>query len=88
MLALGRITDEEAARVRAATDEHERQSALRAIRVRHASERAEAAVAEGRVDRPEVDVALERLAAAGDASSVRRLLAGSAHRDRPESGLR
>lgn len=77
MLARGRVTRDEAARVRAATDDGERQAALAAIRLRHASERAEQAVAEGRVSRADADAALARLAAGGDASAIRRLLAGS-----------
>lgn len=76
MLARGRITPDEAARVRAAADERERQAALTAIRLRHATARADTAVGEGRISRRDADEALGLLALGGDTTVVRRLLAG------------
>ena len=76
MVAMGRITSEEATRVRAARDEAEKHAALTAIRVRHVQDRVEAALAEGRIEPDEADDVLRRLAEGEDPTVVHRLLRG------------
>ncbi len=61
MLAAGRVTDEEAKRVRAAADSGERDEAVREIRLRHARARIGAEVRDGRVTQDEADLILRRL---------------------------
>jgi|SRR5215204_701220 len=83
MLARGRITPEEANRVRDAKDQAEQHAALTAIRTRHARDRVAAAMAEGRIQADEADEVLQRLAEGEDPKAVRRLLHGmTAGRDR------
>ena len=74
MLAAGRVTAEEAARVNAAEDGPEVEAALVAIRRRHATERVQAELAAGRLDKREADSFLERLAAGEDPETLRGLL--------------
>lgn len=74
MLAAGRVTAEEAGRVNAAADEREVEAALAAIRRRHVTERVQADVAAGRMDRREADSVLERLADGDDPQTLRGLL--------------
>jgi len=81
MLALGRITPEEAARVRSASSAEERSGALAAIRLRHAGERLAVGVEEGRLTGEEAHDALEQLAHGGDATDVRQLLGRRGHPD-------
>jgi hypothetical protein len=61
MVASGRITPEEAARLRAAEGTPEFEGAVSAIRVRHASAHVEAAVADGAMGQEEADGHLGRL---------------------------
>lgn len=61
MVAAGRVTDEEAERVRAAADSGERDEAVREIRLRHARARVGAEVRDGRVTQDEADLILRRL---------------------------
>jgi hypothetical protein len=61
MVESGRVTDDEAARLRAATGPQEIDHAVGAIRARHAGARLDAAVAGGDMSREEADGFLERL---------------------------
>lgn len=86
MLAAGRITAEEAARVRAAEDGAELESALMAIRLRHARERLRSAVDSGRMSQGEADLFLERVAQGEDPRSLRSLLHGRNEREPRSTG--
>jgi hypothetical protein len=61
MVASGRITDEEAAQLRAAEGKPEFDTVVGAIRARHAGTHMEAAVAEGDMSQEEADGYLARL---------------------------
>ena len=61
MVASGRLTAEEAARLNAAPDPDRAEAVLRDIRARHAGERLDVAVAEGAMTRAEADEVLERV---------------------------
>lgn len=61
LVAAGRLTADEARRLRAAPDVSRAEQVLREIRTRHASERLDAAVAEGAMSRQEADDLLERV---------------------------
>jgi hypothetical protein len=61
MVESGRLTPEEAERLRGATDSSEFNGAVREIRVRHAGMQLDAAVADGRTTRVEADGFLDRL---------------------------
>ncbi len=61
MVAAGRITDEEAAQLRAAEGTPEFDAVVGAIRARHAGAHMEAAVAEGDMNQAEADGYLARL---------------------------
>jgi hypothetical protein len=61
MVASGRITPEEAARLRAAAGTSDFDSAMGEIRGRHARVHADAAVAAGRLSREEADATLDRV---------------------------
>jgi hypothetical protein len=61
MVEAGRVTDEEAERVRTAADSGERDEAVRGIRLRHARARVGAEVRDGRVTQDEADLILRRL---------------------------
>jgi len=61
MVESGRVTEGEAARLRAATGPGEIERAVGAIRLRHAGARLDAAVADGDMSREEADGFLERL---------------------------
>jgi Ni,Fe-hydrogenase III small subunit len=73
MVASGRITQEEAARVRAAGESSEFDVAVREIRLRHARERLDQVVEDGRVTKAEADALRERLNKGDDPRIVRRL---------------
>lgn len=79
MVVAGRVTPNEAARMREARDETERAAALTAIRCRHATERINTAVAAGDISREEADKLLARLAAGEDPTALRPVLP-KAHR--------
>lgn len=61
LVASGRLTADEAERLRTAPDVSRAEQVVREIRARHASERLDAAVAEGAMSRPEADDLLERV---------------------------
>ncbi|HEX3393098.1 MAG TPA: hypothetical protein VHS52_01110 [Acidimicrobiales bacterium] len=61
MVESGRVTEDEAARLRAADGPQEIDHAVGAIRLRHAGARLDAAVADGDMSREEADGFLERL---------------------------
>jgi hypothetical protein len=73
MVESGRITQEEAARVRAAGESSEFDVAVREIRLRHARERLDQVVEDGRVTKAEADDLRERLNKGDDPRIVRRL---------------
>ena len=61
MVEAGRVTGEEAERVRAAADSGELDDAVREIRLRHARARVGAELRDGRVTQDEADLILQRL---------------------------
>lgn len=61
LVSSGRLTPEEAERLRSADDQRSAMQVVRDIRSRHASERLGAAVAEGSVGREEADAILGRI---------------------------
>ncbi len=61
MVEAGRVTVEEAQRVRSAADSEELDHAVRAIRLRHARARFEAEVRDGGMSADEAQVILQRL---------------------------
>ena len=61
LVASGRLTPEEAERLRAADDHADAMQVVRDVRTRHASERLDAAVAEGSVSRGEADTIIGRI---------------------------
>lgn len=61
MVASGRLTSEEAERLRGAPDLPGAEAVLRTIRARHAGERLDAAVAEGAMTRQEADDILKQV---------------------------
>ncbi len=74
MLAAGRITPEEAASVRLAEDDRARESALGAIRLRHARERVQVAVVSGEMSEGDAAAFLERVANGEEPKALRALL--------------
>ena len=70
LLAAGRITTEEAARVRAADDPAELDLFIRAIQRRHATEWVDRQVATGRLDPEAADAMRRRLAAGEDPRAI------------------
>jgi hypothetical protein len=88
MVAAGRVTPDEAARVRAANSEHERAAALRSIRERHATERVRTAVDEGRLEPAEADDIVQRLRAGEDAHHLRRRILASKNEPAPSDDER
>jgi hypothetical protein len=76
MVASGRVTEEEAARVRAAGNPEEVNAAMGGIRVRHATPRIAAAVANGKMTQAEADTALAQLRAGEPPRSLRAHLGG------------
>jgi hypothetical protein len=82
------VTPDEVARVRAATNEREREAALRAIRERHASERVRTAVDEGRLESAEADEILQRLRAGKDPHQLRRRIRATKNEPSPSDDRR
>jgi polyhydroxyalkanoate synthesis regulator phasin len=76
MVATGRVTEEEAARLRACAGTVEFGPALAAIRARHAAVHTEAAVREGRMTQDEADAALDRVRSGEHSGSLRRHIKG------------
>jgi hypothetical protein len=75
MVESGQVTATEATQLRAATDEVEFENAVRAIRVRHASAKLDAAVAGGHMTRKEAEGHLARLKNGEHPESLRADLA-------------
>jgi hypothetical protein len=73
MLAAGRITADEAERVRAAPNTGDLDAVVDEIRRRHAAEWAAAAVANGRITDEEASEILAALERGDDVQSIRRL---------------
>jgi hypothetical protein len=76
MVVSGRVTQEDAARLRAAGDSVEFDVAVREIRVRHATPKLVAAVEVGKMTQAEADRALAGLRAGEHSSSLRARLHG------------
>ncbi len=79
MVASGRVTETEAARLRAAAEPDQFDEAVRGIRVRHAAARLEAAVEGGQMTQEEAAGYLERLRKGEHPRSLRTHL-GKLHR--------
>lgn len=75
MVESGRLTAEEAARLKAAPDPGRAEAVLRVIRARHAAERLDVAVAEGAMTRAEADEVLERVRGGEHSRNLRSHLA-------------
>ena len=74
LLAAGRITADEAAAIRRAVEAgDDLETAVRAVRLRHAREWVTTAVAQGRLTQADADEALARLEAGEDPSVLRDL---------------
>ncbi|MFN2608770.1 MAG: hypothetical protein ABR511_12915 [Acidimicrobiales bacterium] len=73
MVAAGRVTEAEAAAVRAADAAGDAEPAIRRIQARHATEWINAAVDKGRLSRVEADEALARLDRGEDPALLRGL---------------
>jgi hypothetical protein len=74
MVASGRLTEDEAQRLRAAAGPSEFNNAVRDIRLRHAGMKLDAAVADGSLDRPEAERLLDRLKQGEHGRSLRAYL--------------
>ena|SRR5215472_6758597 len=74
MVELGRVTQDEADRLRAATEPAEVEAVVREIRDRHAGERLRAAVERGRLTGAEADGLAARLRAGEDPRALRTRL--------------
>ncbi|HMG25974.1 MAG TPA: hypothetical protein VKH36_04080 [Acidimicrobiia bacterium] len=82
MLEAGRVTEEEAERVRSATGSDDVDDAVGEIRVRHATEWLDEAVGKGRLTAEEAATVLDRLKNGEDPSALRGLLRGRRSRAR------
>lgn len=80
MVAGGRLTADEAGRLRAAEAPEEFDAAVREVRVRHAGAAMDARIAEGAMSREEADGLLERLRQGEHTSGIRAHLAGGRRR--------
>jgi DNA-binding FrmR family transcriptional regulator len=76
MVASGRVTEEEAARLRASGVSGEFDAVVREIRVRHATPKLVAAVEGGNMTQAEADAAVEALRAGEHSGSLRARLHG------------
>lgn len=76
LVAAGRLTADEAQRLRAAPDVSRAEQVVREIRARHASERLDAAVSEGAMSRQEADDVLERVRGGEHSRALRAHLSG------------
>lgn len=85
MIASGRMTVQEADRIRAAADPRDFDAAVQAVRVRHAGAQVGAAIEDGRLTRDEADDILQRLRNGEHSSSLRARLRSHAPRMRPRS---
>ncbi len=82
MVASGRVTETEAARLRAAVDANQFDEAVRGIRVRHAGARLDAAVEGGQMTQAEAAGYLERLKKGEHPRSLRTHLTNLHRRSR------
>ncbi len=73
MVEAGRLTEDEAARLRAAADDDELEEGARAIQLRHARARIDEAVQQGNVTRAEAEDLLDRLDRGEDLRFLRGL---------------
>ncbi len=76
MIASGRITPEEAARLRAAAGTAEFDVVMGSIRARHAQAHTDAAVADGRMHPEEAETALERVRDGEHSAALRAQIRG------------
>ncbi|MCA1672855.1 MAG: hypothetical protein LC799_11865 [Actinobacteria bacterium] len=76
LVRAGRLSDEEAARLRTAADTGQLDDAAREIQLRHASARVNEAVADGTITQEQARVLLERLASGEDPRFLRGLRRG------------
>jgi hypothetical protein len=76
MVAAGRVTEEEAARLRATEGTDAFGPALAAVRARHAAVHTEAAVHEGRMTEGEAEAALDRVRSGEHSGELRRRIKG------------
>ncbi len=83
MVAAGRVTPEEAARVRATAGTPDFNAALGAIRARHARVHTDDGVAAGRLSREEADAALHRVRDGEHSAELRAHIRGT---DRGSAG--
>jgi predicted outer membrane protein len=86
MRASGRLSEQEAARLRAARGPAEFDEAVRDVRVRHAGARLEAAVADGTIARDEADALLERLRSGEHSRSLRARIGALRPGRAPDTG--
>lgn len=87
MVASGRITEEEAARLRATEGTEDFRAAVGAVRARHAGTHLESAIADGEMTREEADTYLQRLQAGEHPKGLRaRLRKHRPGRHRPGTG--
>lgn len=85
MVSTGRITPEEAERIRAAGDADAFQAAMGDVMARHAGPELDAAVAAGRMTQPDADSLKDRLSRGEHAPGLRGYLRRSVkHRRRPQ----
>lgn len=76
MVSSGRITEEEAVRLRASEGTPAFDDVVARIRARHAQAHTDPAVAEGRMSRQEADRLLERVLAGEHSTELRRQVRG------------
>ena len=81
MLETGRVTVEEAERLRRTADTEDFDEAVRDIRLRHATERLDAAVEDGSISPQEAAALLERLKRGEDPRVLRGLRRRTARND-------
>jgi polyhydroxyalkanoate synthesis regulator phasin len=77
MVAAGRITPEEAARLRASAGGPEFDAVMGTIRTRHARPHTDAAVAAGRMSTEEADALLDRVRAGDHSPALRSQIKGT-----------
>jgi hypothetical protein len=71
MVASGRLTEEEADRLRGADESGQFDSAIRGIRVRHAGAKLAAAIEDGSLSQEDADVILNRLRSGEHSAAIR-----------------
>ena len=77
MVAAGRITPEEAARLRASAGTPEFDAVMGTIRARHAQAHTDAAVAAGRMSQEEADTSLDRVRDGDHSTALRSHIKGT-----------